>query len=234
MKHLFILVGLSCSGKTTILKNFCNRAYSFEYFTNDTICRQVMDLFGIFPYFSIADEECWRELDKLGNVEQAKYWFYILSLLRIDGDVAFSDGYLYYFQGEREILETALKKIWHDDYRIHYLHLTPTLEKKNLMRKSMGSPPITEEYLQSKFANLNLDFFEKSVRDEEEFAHYVAGVIGPFERRTSPPSSMWVQWVAPSFGRKAKDIKEIRVPHCCQQEVPFARRFITALKGWLS
>jgi hypothetical protein len=234
MKHLFILVGLPWSGKTTTLKTFCNSAYSFEYFTNDAICRQVMDLFGISPYFSVADEECWDELDKHGNVDQAKYWFYVVALLRLTGDVAFSDGYLYYFQRERDILEAAVKQIWQEDYSIHYLHLNPPLEKRNQMRQSRNLPPITEEYLQSKSANLNLDFFETSVCDEEEFARYVAGVIGPLEKRTSPPSSMWVQWIAPSFGREAKAIDEKRAPRCPHPKDSFTRRLMTALKERLS
>lgn len=141
MKHLFVIVGLPKVGKSTLLKEFCNNKYRIEYFTNDTICRLVMDLCKVYPYFSIADSASWEVLNKFINIKQAKYWFYVMALLNIHGRIALSDGYLYLYKAERDILESALKKL-SEDCQVHYLHLLPSLEIINIYRNKRNTPPL--------------------------------------------------------------------------------------------
>lgn len=200
MKHLFNIVGLACVGKSTLVKNFCNNLYQIEYFTNDVICRQIMDLCRIQPYFNIQDLESWGQLDRIINLNQAKYWFYALGFANIRKDFALSEGYLYYFNNEREMLQKALIDT-HGDCQVHWLHLLPDINVINQYRDKRSTHHITQQELDAVLASKDLSFIDQTITELTDLKTYIEEKT---ERRLIETDSqenktMRRQWLAPEF-----------------------------------
>jgi len=210
MKDLFVIMGMSAAGKSTMVRDFCDNEYSFEYFTNDGISTHLRSLFNV-SQFSDADTAKFTKLDQLANTFLARYWLYTAILMQIKGDTAFTEGYRYYLEDEREVLEIAVEHVW-KDCKIHYLHLNPPPERRNQYRKAKGQGPITEDQLRDFLSQHDLGVCSHEIRGQEDLNRVVSGIVGHLRREPTRGGSHKLKLVdAPSLHREKRDIEEIKV-----------------------
>lgn len=205
IENLFVIVGLSGIGKSTLLKSFCKKNH-LPYFTNDTICRQIMDLCKLEKYPSIAADKTWDDLNNIIDVCQAKYWFHVLALLNIKNDLALADGYLYFQEKEREILQTAIKKV-HPNCKVHYLHLKPNLAQVNINRKSKGAEPINEIKFKKMHEGIDLSFINYVIANEKDLVSYIESIIKSKIKSSKNGDEGWSQWISPII-KQSKNIEK--------------------------
>ena len=210
MENLFVIVGLSNAGKSTLLKNFCENRYSFEYFGNDQVSRNIRYLFNV-SHFSNANAGKWKKVEQLGNTGLARYWLYTMLIMNIEGDVVFSEGYRYYFEEERRALEAAVSSVC-GNCKIHYLHLKPPLQAMNRFRMQKGTGPITSGRLKEQFLQHELKFCDFEFQSEDDLAEYVSSVIGEIGKKTIQKQPLKIQFAdLPDFGKKERDIDEVSI-----------------------
>jgi predicted kinase len=110
VKNFIVLTGLSCSGKSTLMYYLINN-YGMDFISCDAINFQVAQLLRIKNIGS-NEQNKWREVNKVLNVPQAKYWFYTLAIQRMETDNIVIDGYSLLYKDDRVSFEAALNNIF--------------------------------------------------------------------------------------------------------------------------
>lgn len=175
MKNLFVIVGMSNVGKSTTLRKFCEDKFSFEYFKNDDICNEIFKLFNIKPFGIKSDR--WSHLGSLGNIQLASYWLHIILLQQIKGEIAFAEGYRYYFKDERLVLEQAVDEVF-GNCEIHYVHLNPSYKNRKMYAHEKGCKPMSKQKIKEVLASFDKEFFTFEIKNQEGLRAVVQDVVG--------------------------------------------------------